>query len=113
MTSDIVKEAKEAVEKGLPCGFLVPKLLEVIESQTAEIEILIRKKETLRDEITEKDAEIERLRKENERFADIGKMYSEIRAEAKSEAYREFAERLKEISKEVTVPYVADTSTAT
>lgn len=61
MTSDIVKEAKEAVEKGLPCGFLVPKLLEVIESQTAEIEILIRKKETLRDELAEKDAEIERL----------------------------------------------------
>lgn len=28
-------------------------------------------------------------------FADIGKMYSEIRAEAKTEAYKEFAEILK------------------
>ena len=47
------------------------------------------------DFFNRQNAEIERLRKENERFADIGKMYSEIRAEAKSEAYREFAERLK------------------
>ena len=36
-------------------------------------------------------AEIERLNKENEHFADIGKMYSEIKAEA----IKEFAERLK------------------
>jgi hypothetical protein len=33
-------------------------------------------------------AEVERLQKENHRFADIGKMYSEIRAEAINE-YRE------------------------
>ena len=37
-------------------------------------------------------AEIERLKKENHRFADIGKMYSEIRAEA----YKEFAEQVQE-----------------
>ena len=43
------------------------------------------------DLINRKEAEIERLQKENNRFADIGKMYSEI----KSEAIKEFAERLK------------------
>ena len=113
MTSDIVKEAKEAVEKGLSCGFLVPKLLEVIESQKAEIDILIRKKETLRDEIAEKDAEIEKLR---EQIKKGDKIYEEamLNAEAennnlkqvietlvkkeintiKSEAYREFADSL-------------------
>ena len=36
-------------------------------------------------------AEIERLKKENNQFADIGKMYSEI----KSEVRKEFAEELK------------------
>ena len=44
--------------------------------------------------ITRQQAEIERLKKSNEMFTDIGKMYSEI----KSEAYKEFAERLKEKS---------------
>lgn len=41
--------------------------------------------------INRQKAEIERLQKEQNRFADIGKMYSEI----KSEARKEFAERLK------------------
>ena len=41
------------------------------------------------DIINRQKAEIERLNKEVETFADIGKMYSEIKAEA----YREFAER--------------------
>lgn len=40
--------------------------------------------------ITRQKAEIERLKKANETFTDIGKMYSEIKAEA----YKEFAERL-------------------
>lgn len=38
-----------------------------------------------------KNAEIERLERENHCFADIGKMYSEVKAEA----IKEFAERLK------------------
>jgi hypothetical protein len=41
--------------------------------------------------INHQQAEIERLRTENNQFADIGKMYSEIRAEA----IKEFAESLK------------------
>lgn len=44
------------------------------------------------DLINRQKAEIERLKKENNQFADIGKMYSEI----KSEAIKEFAVRLKE-----------------
>jgi hypothetical protein len=43
------------------------------------------------DLINRQKAEIERLQKENNQFADIGKMYSEIKAEA----IKEFAERLK------------------
>ena len=43
------------------------------------------------DLINRLQAENERLKKANEMFADIGKMYSEI----KSEAHQEFAERLK------------------
>lgn len=58
----IIQEATEAVEKGLPCAYLVPHLLEVAKNQKLEIEILIRKKEALRDEIAEQQAEIERLK---------------------------------------------------
>ena len=42
--------------------------------------------------IKKQKAEIKRLKKEQQQFADIGKMYSEVRAEA----VKEFAERLKE-----------------
>lgn len=42
--------------------------------------------------INHQKAEVERLQKENHRFANIGKMYSEI----KSEARKELADRLKE-----------------
>ena len=45
-------------------------------------------------------AEIERLNKEVETFADIGKMYSEIKAEA----YREFAVRLLALIGSVELP---------
>lgn len=51
------------------------------------------KKEAL-DLINRQKAEIERLQKENNQFADIGKMYSEIKAEA----IKEFAERVKKIN---------------
>jgi hypothetical protein len=45
------------------------------------------------DLINRQQAEIERLQKVNDSFTDIGKMYSEIKAEA----IKEFAERLKNI----------------
>ena len=93
------------------------ELLCIIESQKAEIkqkdteiDILIRKKETLKDELAEKQAEIERLKPFEEKIAEYN---SSIRVEdmlvfassleewlefcddLKAEAYKEFAERLK------------------
>ena len=50
--------------------------------------------------INRQKAEIERLNKEVETFADIGKMYSEIKAEA----YREFAVRLLSLIGSVELP---------
>ena len=47
------------------------------------------------DLINRQKAEIERLQSVVDSFTDIGKMYSEIKAEA----YKEFAERLKEKGK--------------
>lgn len=44
------------------------------------------------NDVKRKDAEIERLQKANESFSCVGKLYSEI----KSEARKEFADRLKE-----------------
>jgi hypothetical protein len=46
---------------------------------------------SLQNDLTSANAEIERLQKENETFADIGKMYSEIKAEA----YKECIENAK------------------
>ena len=65
------------------------QILDLINRLKAENEALINGQETLQKYISEKNAEVEKLTKENEQFADIGKMYSEI----KSEAIIEFAER--------------------
>lgn len=67
--------------------------VQTINRQKAEIEAL---KETIREHaemLTERNAQIKMLQKENEAFAPLGKMYSEI----KSEAIKEFAERLIEL----------------
>ena len=57
--------------------------------------------------MAEKDAEIDRLKAE----ADMADGYADaLIQQAKSQAYREFADGLKQISKEVIVPYIADTS---
>lgn len=120
--NEIIQEATEAVEKGLPCAFLVPHLLDVVKEQKSEIakkdteiDILIRKKEALRDEIAEQQAEIERLQKilvgfmdevgtwSNKYDVDISNIYKlpllakedfNIKNTIKSEAYREFADKL-------------------
>ena len=84
---------------------LISKLCDNIDSlerlaleQQAEIEKL-KKIEHFADKTIEKQrAEIERLQKENKRFADIGKMYSEIRAEA----IKEFKEKYKDHIKNFT-----------
>ena len=58
------------------------------------------------DLINRQRAELKGLEKENHRFADIGKTYSEI----KSEAIKEFAERLKEAPIKCTVPWLGVTT---
>lgn len=60
---------------------LIKRQKEEISKKDIEIDILIRKKETLSDEVSNLRAEVERLQKENECFADIGKMYSEIKSD--------------------------------
>ena len=113
---DIIQEATEAYEQGRDAGYAVGELLRIIKNQTVEIDILIRKKKTLRDEIAEKDAHIAGLQKVNaemfdtigEKYAEIERLRSELRVSSealfnayatgnkiKSEAYTEFAERLK------------------
>lgn len=79
-------------------GKLQQNALDLINRQQAEIEYLQGEREVLledihhsADQINEQFEEIERLQKENNQFADIGKMYSEIRAEA----IKEFAENIK------------------
>ena len=63
-----------------------------VDVQNEDIENFVKDVVFLKDLINRLQAENERLKKESEIFADIGKMYSEIKAEA----YKEFAERLKE-----------------
>ena len=89
---DIIQEATEAYEQGRDAGYAVGDLLQIIKNQKVEIDILIRKKKTLRDEIAEKDAEIERLMP----FGCQVEVSKKIEKEIKSEAYREFADKAKD-----------------
>lgn len=105
-----VKHCPMIAECQTDINALEKSALALINRQKAEIDILIRKKETLRDEITEKDAEIDRLRHTNKLISkNAGSLLWHLE-QAKSEAYREFADKVEKISKEVTVSYVADTS---
>lgn len=61
----------------------------VIEELTRHHKLTLADLEEAHLDIKENVAEIERLKKENHHFADIGKMYSEVKAEA----VKEFAER--------------------
>lgn len=106
---DIIQEATEAYEQGRDAGYAVGDLLQIIKNQKVEIDILIRKKKTLRDEIAEKDAHIAGLQKVNaEMFDTIGEKYAEIERlktmhsemcigmrRLKSEAYTRFAKAVK------------------
>lgn len=50
---------------------LAKETLDMLNRQKAEIDILIRKKESLRDEIAEQQAEIERLKEIEYRYNDL------------------------------------------
>ena len=105
---------QEKFGKDAPCSNLEKYALDLINRQKAEIkqkdteiDILIRKKETLQDELAEKQAEIERLKSfRKEGFINLLgnclvysknlKDYNDMRKGLKAEARKEFAERLKE-----------------
>ena len=72
-----------------------------IEKKDIEIDILIRKKNRLRDEIAEQQAEIDRLQKELEAIKDyiyplpFMTEYDKEVEKAQAEAYKDLAEKLK------------------
>ena len=75
---------------------LTTSALDLINRQKTEIDILIRKKETLRDEVAEQQAEIERLREENTALDGANVLLTVTLQNARAEAIKEFAERLKD-----------------
>lgn len=81
--NEIIQEATEAVEKGLDAGYAVEPLLRIVKSQKAEIE---------------------RLQCSAKRHGKrVGSLIYHLE-QAKSEAYREFAERFNDLLKEY-APY--------
>ena len=84
-TESCHKDKCPCLKDGHTCiAFESKPVLDLINRQKAELE-------NHNVEVNKMVAEIERLREECRSFADIGKMYSEIKAEA----IKEFAERLK------------------
>ena len=69
--------------------------VQTINRQKSEIDILVRKHDTLLDEIAEKNAEIERLNAVSEICGDCHKKYAEKIERAKAEAIKEFWNELK------------------
>lgn len=73
---------------------LIKDTLDLINRQKAEIDILIRKHDTLLDEIAEKDAEIERLTETLDIYAkEFDSKYASVIAEAIKEFAEEFEKR--------------------
>ena len=84
---------------------LMCNALDLIKRQKAEIDILIRKKDSLRDEIAEQQAKIERLQKHNEMVLENCRIFNKGVEEAtnkrfleaidvvKTEAIEEFADK--------------------
>ncbi len=70
---------------------MIDDTIDLIKRKDSEIDILIRKKETLRDEIAEQQAEVERLNKEVDRLSQVV-MYHDGQI---ADAIKEFAERLE------------------
>lgn len=77
---------------------LIQRQKEDIKKKDTEIDILLRKNESLKDEVSALRSDVERLQKANESFSCLGMLYSEI----KSEARKEVVERLKEKANKTT-----------
>ena len=86
---------------------IIAQMRGTINRQQTEIDILIRKKETLRDEIAEKQAEIDKLTNELEYLNGKYLIQDMAVQSAKSEARKEFAERLKDMHKHNTTSVVS------
>jgi cell division septum initiation protein DivIVA len=81
------------------CGYIADEihlLIEALEQKDLEIKILIRKKEALKDEIADLTTEVERLKNAYKQCAWERDAFLEELKTAKSEAIKDFAERLKE-----------------
>ena len=98
---EIIQEATEAVNNGLMAGYAVGRLLDIINRQNAEIDILIRKNETLKDEVSELQLKNASYNAEIERLKDIAKgalnesiNICDFILDAKAEAIKEFADKL-------------------
>ena len=83
---------------------IIAQMEGTINRQQAEIDILIRKKETLRDEIAEQQAEIERLKYilecEEAKYDKCAKHFYKV-------GVKDFAERLKDMHKHNTTSVVS------
>ena len=78
---------------------LLTNALDLIKRKDEQIESLIAGQETLQKYIAEKDTEIEKLQKENTELDGANILLTVTLQNAKSEAVKEFAERLKEKAK--------------
>ena len=83
---------------------IMQNAFDLINHQKAELKATIAGQETLQKYIAEQKAEIERLQSVVDSFTDIGKMYSEIKAEA----YKEFAESEDYVHKEEVKKVIRD-----
>ena len=70
---------------------LMKSALDLIERQKVEVEGYKESNREYAEMLAEQEVQIKMLQKENEAFAPLGKLYSEIKADA----YKEFADRLK------------------
>ena len=86
--NEFVKEAREANAKGLDAGYTVSELLKVINQQQAENERLKKQNDSKFEQWLILDKRTE------EKYA---KLYEEAKEIVKSEAYKEFAEKITEI----------------
>ena len=101
MTDEKIIEALVDMASGenLKCAFrycnVAHEILDLINRQKTEIDILIRKKDRLEDEIAEQKAEIERLASKCEDCAGCSAWECDC-SNVRAYAIEEFAERLKE-----------------
>ena len=89
--TEIIKEATEAYNQNLNAGCYVGDLLGIINRQEQEKQNLEIELKAMRGAANSYKAEVERLRATLDSFTDIGKLYSEIKAEA----YKEFADDIE------------------